>query len=31
MEYVGPAYDWTEEIVRGSVEESQVHHLVPRR
>ena len=21
MEYVGPAYDWTEEIVRGSVEE----------
>lgn len=23
MEYVGPAYSWTEEIVRGSVEESK--------
>ncbi|MDA0170588.1 FAD-dependent oxidoreductase [Solirubrobacter taibaiensis] len=23
MEYVGPAYDWTEEIVRGSVEEGK--------
>ena len=31
MEYVGPAYDWTEEIVRGSIEDGQVHRLVPRR
>jgi len=23
MEYVGPAYDWTEEIVRGSIEEGK--------
>ena len=23
MEYVGPAYDWTEEIVRGSLEEGK--------
>ncbi len=23
MEYVGPAYDWTEEIVRGSVDEGK--------
>jgi NADPH-dependent 2,4-dienoyl-CoA reductase/sulfur reductase-like enzyme len=23
MEYVGPAYDWTEEIVRGSVDEAK--------
>ena len=23
MEYVGPAYEWTEEIVRGSVEEGE--------
>jgi 3-phenylpropionate/trans-cinnamate dioxygenase ferredoxin reductase subunit len=23
MEYVGPAYDWSEEIVRGSVDEAK--------
>ena len=23
MEYVGPAYEWTEEIVRGSVDEGK--------
>ena len=23
MEYVGPAYEWTEEIVRGSVDEGE--------
>ena len=23
MEYVGPAYEWSEEIVRGSVDEGE--------
>jgi 3-phenylpropionate/trans-cinnamate dioxygenase ferredoxin reductase subunit len=23
MEYVGPAYEWTEEIVRGSVDDGE--------
>ena len=31
LEYVGPASDWDEEIVRGSVEARQLHQLVPGR
>ena len=31
MEYVGPAYEWDEEIVRGSLDDGEFCHLVPRR
>ncbi len=29
LEYVGPAYEWDEEIVRGSLEDGELHELVP--
>ena len=29
LEYVGPAYEWDEEIVRGSIDEGGLHQLVP--
>ena len=29
LEYVGPAYEWDEEIVRGSLRRRSVHALVP--
>ena len=31
LEYVGPAYEWDEEIVRGSYEDGGVHELVSAR
>ena len=30
LEYVGPAYEWDEEIIRGSTGRRQLHELVPQ-
>ena len=29
LEYVGPAYEWDEELLRGSLDDGSLHHLVP--